>query len=266
MSLLGRPQLVEANSVAVPSRRILNFSSIFVLSDTNGKTNITLDPDLLGLGGMAGTGIVVHTGAGTFIERTITVSAGLGIANGSGVSAAPNLYTLSPSDSQRVFRAPLGAGGTFTLIEDTAYFVYVGQVPACTPKYVEFQVTTVGTGAQTAEVGLFSTPSAPNKASQSLTKLTADGTVDTLTVGTGMKRNTSAFSTAIADGTHLWAGIRTAMATNEPTLRGIELDFAQGYVLTTAKAGALTGSGPWTGALTAGSAVTVGPTLRVTLD
>ena len=266
MSLLGRPQIIEANAVAVPNRRILNFASIFTLTDSAGKTQITLDSDLVGLGALTGTGIIVHTGTGTFAERTITVTAGLGIANGSGVSAAPNLYTLSPSDSQRVFRSPLGAGGTFTLIEDTAYFVYVGQVPACTPKYVEFQVTTAGSGAQTAEVGLFSTPSAPNKASQSLTKLVADGTLDNLASGTGIRRNTSAFSTAIADGTHLWAGVRTAMATNEPTLRGIELDFAQGYVLSTATAGALTGTGPWTGALTAGGTVTIGPTLRVTLD
>lgn len=266
MSLLGRPQVIESGSVAVPNRRILNFSSSFVLSDSSGKTQITLDPDLVALGALTGTGIVVHTGSGTFVERTVTVTAGLGISNGSGVSAAPNLYTTSPLTNERVFRAPLGCGSTIALTANTAYFVYMGQVPACTPKYVEFQMTAAGSGAQTAEVGLFSTPSAPNKANQSLTKLVATGTVDTLTATLTVKRNTNAFSTAIADGTYLWAGIRTNLASTQPTLRGIELDFGQGYLLTTATAGALTGAGPWTGALTSAATVVNGPTLRVTLD
>lgn len=179
----------------------------------------------------------------------------------SGFAATPNADVYGRNQ-----RAPLGAGGTFLLIEDTAYFVYMGQLAHTRiPLYVEFVVTTVGSGAQTAEVGLFSTPLPPNKAAQSVSKITSTGTVDSLT-GTGVKRNTSAFSTPCYAGTYLWAGIRTAMATNEPTLRGAELDFAQGYLLSTATAGALTGAGPWTGALTAGGTVTVGPTLRIVYD
>jgi hypothetical protein len=136
-----------------------------------------------------------------------------------------------------------------TLISATAYFVYLGRtVTALTPKYVEFYVNTSGTGAQTAEVGFFSSTNGPNKGSQSLTKIVSTGTVDSLTT-TGVKRNTSAFSTSINAGTHLWAGIRTAMATNQPAIPGLCMDFSQGRALSTVSTGVLTGTGPWTGAI-----------------
>jgi len=156
-----------------------------------------------------------------------------------------------------------------TPVNGTAYFVYLGRTTVeFTPKYVEFYVNTAGSGSQTAEVGLFSSTSPPNKGSLSLSKLVSTGSVSSLT-STGVKRNTSAFSTSVPAGTHLWAGIRTAMATNQPALAGLCMDFSQGRVLSTASAGALTGAGPWTGAIISlgmylNTAIT--PDLRVTLD
>lgn len=180
------------------------------------------------------------------------------------------LTSLEISTAQRTFRSPAelyyGAGTQFTLISDTAYFVYLGRtVASITPKYVEFHVVAGGTGAQTAEVGFFSTPVAPNKASQVLTKLVSTGTIGDVT-GTGVLRNTAAFSTAVVAQVHLWAGIRTAMATTQPALVACYGDWAQGLVLSTATAGALTAAGPWTGALGAGSLAADGPALRGTLD
>jgi hypothetical protein len=112
---------------------------------------------------------------------------------------------------------------------------------------------------------LFSSPSAPNKAGQSLTKIETTGTVDSLTA-VGLKRNTSAFSTQVPAGTHLWAGIRTAMATTQPTILGLINDNNQGHVLSLAAAGVLTGAGPWAGAQIAASATVDVPNLTVTLD
>jgi hypothetical protein len=161
----------------------------------------------------------------------------------------PRLLTTVDHGS-RVFSSPLPNVATaLTTVSGTAYFVYLGRtVTALTPKHVELYVSTVGTGAQTAEVGSFSTPNAPNKASQTLTKLVSSGTVDALTA-TGVKRNTSAFATSVPAGTHLWAGVRTAMATAQPQISGLCMDFSQGRVLSTASAGVLTGTGPWTGAI-----------------
>jgi len=170
----------------------------------------------------------------------------------------------------RVFSSWLPNVATaITLTSGTAYFVYLGRtVAALTPKYVEFYVNTAGTGAQTAEVGFFSSPAAPNKSAQTLTKLVSTGTVDSLTSG-GVKRNTAAFATAITAGTHLWAGIRTAMATTQPAISGLCMDFSQGRVLSATLTGALTGTGPWSGAIVAVPSylnTAVCPDLRGALD
>ena len=80
--------------------------------------------------------------------------------------------TVDALASDRVFASRVPSVATFSLLDGTGYFVYVGRVPVtCTPKYVEFYVSGTGGGAQTAEVGLFSTPAAPNKSGQTLTKI-----------------------------------------------------------------------------------------------
>lgn len=168
--------------------------------------------------------------------------------------------------SQRVFKSPLSSVGTLLLISGTAYFVYLGKTTlAITPKFVELHVGTIGAGAQVAEIGLFSTPTAPSKAAQSLTKLVSTGTVDALT-SLGVKRNTVAFATAVAVGTHLWAGVRAAMATTQPTMQALAIDMAQGEVLSLVAAGVLTGTGPFAGAIIAASVAAICPDLRATLD
>jgi hypothetical protein len=168
--------------------------------------------------------------------------------------------------NRRIFQSICSEGGTFLLITGTAYFVYLGKMAADTiVKYVEFVVTTIGAGAQTAEVGLFSTPAGANKAAQSLTKLVSTATVDALT-SNGVKRNTSAFSTTVPAGTELWAGIRTAMATTQPTLVGLSNDWSQGNMLVKSSASAFSTSGPWAGALVAHAITVQGPALRATID
>jgi len=160
---------------------------------------------------------------------------------------------------------------------NTAYFVYVGRnTEAIVVKYVEFYVSTKGTGTQTAEVGLFSTPSAPNKNNQTVTKLVADGTLTSLTAADKVvARNSAAFNSGagyiVPAGTHLWAGMRTAMGTNQPGLAGLCMDYQEGMVLSNTAANALTGTGPWTGSIITQPAsyylnTPLAPDLRITLD
>jgi hypothetical protein len=167
----------------------------------------------------------------------------------------------------RILCSSLSSCNTGTaLASGTAYWVYLGKIDeAKVAKFVETWVSAVGAGAQTAEVALASTPLGPCKASQVLTKIAATGTVDALTA-TGMKRNTTTLASSIPAGTHLWAGIRTAMATTQPTVFGRWGDFNEGWMLRTSTSGALTGNGPWTGALVTAAAGWSGPDLRVTLD
>jgi hypothetical protein len=217
---------------------------------------------------------IVRTTASTGVPQTATVTAAARTVLDDTTVAAmrttlgcDDLYGQSINTRRRNYRSALSSNGTLLLTEDTAYFVYVGYTTeAVTPKHVKFAITTGGTGGQTAEVGLFSTPLAPNGTSQSLTKLVADGTLDDLTAGNAVKGNTSAMATQIAAGVHVWAGLRTAMATNEPTCTTLTRDYSRGEVLSTATAGALTGTGPWTGALITHSVSGQAPDLVVTLD
>lgn len=162
--------------------------------------------------------------------------------------------------------SPIVIAAGLTLVENTAYWVYAGYFPyARTVKRIRAHIVTGGTGAQTAEMALATSPAAPNRANQTLTKLVADGSIGDLT-GTGLVDNGQDLNQAIAAGTHLWIGIRTAMATNEPVLLAVGNDFGQGAMLSTAAAGALTGAGPWTGAVIAQALTAQAPVLGVTLD
>lgn len=180
-----------------------------------------------------------------------------------------HFHEVDPPNSQRIFQSSLPGHATgFVLVSGTAYFTYLGRAMmevSPRPQFVEFHVSTIGAGAQIAEVGLFSSPSAPNKAAQSLTKIVSTGTVDTL-ISTGVKRNTAAFGAAVPFGTHLWAGIRTAMATTQPTIESLCRDMAQGNVLSAAAAGVLTAVGPFSGTIIAAATGPIAPDLRVTLD
>ncbi|MCF1193265.1 hypothetical protein LRR18_16870, partial [Mangrovimonas sp. AS39] len=93
----------------------------------------------------------------------------------------------------------------------------------------------------------------------------ATDTISDLTTG-GMKTNSSAFTTAVAAGTHLWAGLRTALASTQPTMNWVEYDLGDGFLLQTAGAGALTGSATFAGAAVAGTTVLGAPNLGIRLD
>ena len=208
------------------------------------------------------------TGA-TGIQGVTGLQGATGLRGQTGIQGVTGIvsYSIEGPSQQRVFMSMLAPGSAgFLLISGTAYFVYLGKVATdFTPKYVEFHVSSGGGGSQTAEVGFFSSTNPPNKGNLSLSKIVATGTVDALN-STGVKRNTSAFSTAVSAGTHLWAGIRTALVSSQPTIWGLSIDMAQGQILSTAASGALTGTGPWTGAIITASTSVICPDLRGTLD
>lgn len=187
---------------------------------------------------------------------------------------AANLYALNltsaeQSSGQRILQSDCSrvAVASFLAISGTAYYIYVGRIARdIVVTFIEFYVhTTAGAGAQTAEVGLFSTTNPPNKSGQTLTKIVATGTVDSVTT-TGMKRNTTTFAQTIPAGTHLWAAARFAMATTQPTCMGLAGDRSTGRILTTTGGGALTGLSTASGTIPAIATATVAPDLTVMLD
>jgi len=167
---------------------------------------------------------------------------------------------------QRVFESKLPQIAGAVTVEDVAYWIFCGTISIpITAAFVKFHVSTGGASTQVAEVALASSPLPPNGAAQVLTKIVANGTLSDLT-GTGVMKNTVSLATVIPAGTHLWAGLRTAMGTTEPTVWGHTADRSTGQILSTATASALTGAGPWTGALITAAVTWQAPALMVTLE
>jgi len=180
-------------------------------------------------------------------------------------------YTDSLKQTNRTFApaSPLtmNISNLYPFVADKAAFVYIGYFPkSVTVKYVSIHNQTGGSGAQTAEVGLFSTPLAPNKGGQTLTCLAATGSLGDLTT-TGMLRNSSSLNYAVPAGTHLWAGMRTDMATTQPECRSVGGDWGSGTTLYTDSATVFSATNTYTGLIpTAAYFDADAPDLRVELD
>ncbi len=217
--------------------------------------------------------IIQHDNAGT--KRTIcdqTIAAGANLYFTGGVPSV----TLAASGCmegdglQRVYSSDcMKVPTSFLTISGVAYWVYMGQVKsAITPKYIEAYLNVVGATLSLNEAGIFSSPLPPCKAAQTLTKIAAVATWDSLLAGLGVKRSAS-MATAVPAGTHLWAGAKFAMTTN-PTFGGLIYDNLQGHVLILGGAAAFSTAGPWNAtlpaAVTAAAATTNCPNLQIVLD
>lgn len=158
------------------------------------------------------------------------------------VTSAVSAITARPPalDSAGRIWAPQGliTGAAFTLVADTAYFVYLGKtVRQISAAKVRLQVTGAGVGAGASEAALYSSGSPPSRTSPlTLTKL-AFATTDVVT-STGVKAS-GALATTVNPGVHLWAAWRTNLATTQPTVIGVANDFGDGQVMTVAASGSL---------------------------
>lgn len=117
-----------------------------------------------------------------------------------------------------IFQRSFGGGqlqvsGTFW----ASYYGYVS-MPGRTVLYLEATITASATVSSVGEMGLFSTPSGPNQAAQTLTKLSASGTLTDMTAGTPpLIIRTAALNYAVLPGTHLWVASRFACGGTQPT-------------------------------------------------
>lgn len=162
-----------------------------------------------------------------------------------------------------ILRSALPTIAGSALTADKAYWVYVGRVKrGTTLNKVLCHVTTGGTGAQTAEIALATSDNAPNRASQVLTVVAVDGSLGDLT-GTGVLGSGSALGYAAQQTVHLWAGIRTNMASTQPAVYGHTFDASNGEVLVTATAGVLAVGSTYTGALVTAAVTWQAPALFV---
>ena len=245
-----------------------NADKAFVCTNDSVNLGVTslVWTQMAGGGGVSSVGLSLpaeFSVSGSPVTGTGTLTASWAAQSGSkffaspagGGSGTPGMRAIVRSDfgsyveanAGAVLRSPVNtAGGNMTMISGTAYWTYVGYRPiAEVVKRIRLYVVTGGTGAQTAEVAVSTSTTAPTGSNITLTKVWADGSLDALT-GTGRLGNSADNSTALSGDAHCWVGIRSAMATTQPTVRALAYDFGDGYLATTAASGALTGAGPWT--------------------
>jgi hypothetical protein len=207
-------------------------------------------------------------GGGTLDLTTAFAATILPIANGGTATATGALgrYAIGANDTLIQPHART-RGASLTTVSGTTYAIYLGYttVSKAAVRIFGFLVSTsLGAGAQTAEYALASSPAAPNGANQTLTKLVADGTISGLTTNNTTIKNTSSFSYTVAAGVHLWACVRTAMATTQPTFAACGPNMGLGEVLTATGVGALTSATTWTGVVPADTTTTPAPELTLT--
>jgi uncharacterized 2Fe-2S/4Fe-4S cluster protein (DUF4445 family) len=173
--------------------------------------------------------------------------------------------------TQRVFSSALNRIAGSLVTADKAYFVYVGRTAQrFSVSKVEFAVTTSAVGTQAAEVGLFTSPLAPNKAAQTLTCIAINATLSDLTAAAAVNSNTVSMAYDLGEntGVHLWAGLRVNMTSSptQPQIYGLTADFSEGQILSMAAAGVLAVGTTYAGALITHSVAWQAPDLRVTID
>jgi hypothetical protein len=149
-----------------------------------------------------------------------------------------------------------------TLTSTTAYAVYVGYViKPITAEFVRYSIATDGTGLATAEVGLFTSVSAPNTNNQLLTKVVSGNSG----FGVGIRTNIANFSQSIPTNKHLWAVLRTSYVTTQPQVSSVFQDLRRGFILTGTMAGLMSGVVSFTGNIIATIVANQCPHLSVTI-
>lgn len=179
------------------------------------------------------------------------------------------LFDLRPAraplvNGPRVFRPAVHPSTSLRLTSGTAYWVYAGQAGEdLLLSRVMAYINTGGAGTQTGELGIFSTPKAPCCLGQTLTRVCSTAVIDDMNTSSQMSQNTNSFAQRVPRGTHLWAGVRTAFSSTQPTFSAFITDYGTGTCLVLAGAGAFSSNSSYAGGMLA-AAVTQHPFMQIT--
>jgi hypothetical protein len=114
-------QLTAASNVLITPA----FSSITATPTTLAGYGITdaqpLDSDLTAIAGLAGTGLIVRTGTGTAITRTLAAGAGISLSNADGVSGNPTITSTITQYTDELAQDAVGGILTDTASVDFTY-------------------------------------------------------------------------------------------------------------------------------------------------
>jgi hypothetical protein len=114
-----------------------------------------------------------------------------------------------------------------TPVQNSAYFTYVGRWPIGSVfNFVVLNMTQIG-GQQPTEVGFFISDSAPNRAPQQLFKIASTASFESITSGTGVKRNFQPMNATLFTDCYLWCGYRHSGNLGQPIFSTLTADFAE---------------------------------------
>lgn len=232
----------------------------------------------LGLGTLATqSGTFSGTSSGTNTGDQSSVSGNAGTATALATARAINGVNFDGTAAIVVRAAPfhmymsrMPIFSNLVVTSGTTYWHYLGVAPDATViKHLEvFLAVVAGAGAQVAEFAIASTPTGPDRTAKTFTVKAVDGTIDSLTVGATVKRNTSTFAFTPTPGTHYWGGVRCAMAGSpQPSFSAVSGEWGMGDLQTTAASGVLTLNSTYVGVIaTAARAVAQCPDMRLVTD
>jgi hypothetical protein len=146
---------------------------------------------------------------------------------------------LNQGMSNFIFPVHQAVAGSTTraLVTGVSEFTYMGQANRdFTAQAVSMMCRGSSSGAGTFELGLFTSPAAPNKAGQTLTKVWSASVASTTTSTTVRMAATQ----AITAGTHVWIGMRSSFATTQTSAQVCGMAGDLGHFLT-ASTGAFSG-------------------------
>lgn len=148
----------------------------------------------------------------------------------------------------------LGHSGGQLTVANTIYYVCFGLFKhPFAPAHLFVRVDTAGAGAQTASMAFMVTPAAPDKTGKSFTRVgTGTNAVNPLTA-TGVVGNTNAFTDVIPPYSWVWGACSINMAVTQPQVEWAVGDRGYGYAQSQAGGGPVTGAGPFTGTVGAGT-------------
>lgn len=136
-----------------------------------------LDSDLTAVAGLAASGLVARTGAGTMAARTITASAPISISNGDGVAGAPALSCPTCVTTARLVSSGTGLSGG-------------GDLSADRTLSIDQTFSPTWSGAHVFTAASLRLPAATTPAQTADASIVWDSDDDLLTVGDGTARKT----------------------------------------------------------------------------
>lgn len=157
------------------------------------------------------------------------------------------------------------------LASGSTYWIYIGQIVS-TVVFARFAASciAVGSGTQTGEWAIATSPDEPARDQKTLTVryrhtiVAANGRESFTT--TGYKANATGFAFAPTLYSYVWLGMRVVMATTMPSFNCLYADDSRGLALITPASGALVVGTDYTGALYGANQLTQAPDLQIMLD